>query len=92
MRLKNDDLIKFLMFNDVANLIILEFVLNIQVETIPFQLNNKPLDTLFFPNEKTVISTNANENDSFPLKFNNKHRSDLLSTKSIDLSTRINFL
>jgi hypothetical protein len=63
MMLKNHDLIQFLAFNDMTSQIILEIVFNLKVETSPFQLNNQPLDALYFPNDKTVININANEND-----------------------------
>jgi hypothetical protein len=65
MRLKNNDLIQSRVFKSVATKIMLEIVLNLQVETNPFQLNNLPLDALFFPNDKTIININSNENDMF---------------------------
>jgi hypothetical protein len=65
MRLKNNELIKFLVFNNVATKIFLETFFNLQVETIPFQLNNQPLDAPYFPNGKKVININANENEFF---------------------------
>jgi hypothetical protein len=63
MSLKKHDLIQFLVFNNVETQIILEIDLNLQIETIPFQFNNQPLDALYFPNDKTGININANENE-----------------------------
>jgi hypothetical protein len=69
MGLENHDLIHFFVFNDMENQIILEIVLNLQVETIPFQLNSQSLGALFFPNYKTVININANENESISVSI-----------------------
>jgi hypothetical protein len=91
MRPKNHDLIQLLVFKNESTPIILEIVFNLQVETISFQFNNQPLDVLFFPNDKVFIKINPMRMTSFPFQFDNKHGSDLFSTKSIYLSTRITY-
>jgi hypothetical protein len=74
MRLKNHDLIQFLIFNDILTQIFFEKFLDIENENITFRFNNQPLDTLLPPNDKTFINMKTIENDLFFVPIRQKMR------------------